>query len=108
MSVDLCQSAELPSPRSRNLLNPDRLHLRRSVHGTTYLILYRQRLIGQVGLSPDSAILLEKPFSEQFCDRIRDLVNKRDGTNRNITVRCAPDRNDPAILKFLSRQRLSW
>lgn len=96
--------------------DPDRLHLRRVTSGTTYLIIYKKRMIGQVESipreSPDKnvwpSILLEKPFSPALCDRIRDLVNKRDGTNRNIEVRSAPRRDHPAILKFLKGRRLTW
>ena len=106
MNVVLCQLEARRFQSSRQ--HPDRLHLRRNASGLTYYIVYRQRMIGQVTTQPDAPILLEKPFSEQFCDRIRDLVNKRDGTNRNIRVVSAPTRDNPAIVKYLTKQRLSW
>lgn len=53
-------------------------------------------------------ILLHQPFSEQLKDRIRDLVNKRDGTNRDIVVKCAPRRDHPAIQKYLMQRMLRW
>lgn len=96
--------------------DPDRLHLRKLPGVTSYLIIYKRRLIGQVESVPipttngfiDPPILLEQPFSEQLQDRIRDLVNKRDGTNRDIVVRCAPRRDHPAIQNYLMRRVLRW
>ncbi len=96
--------------------DPNRLHLLRVPGATTFFIVYRQRRIGQVesvqipvlGGFVDPPILLEKPFSEAFTDRIKDLVNKRDGTNRNIVVKTPPKRDHPAIKKYLMQRILRW
>ena len=98
--------------------DPNRLFLWTPPGGNTSLIIYKQRMIGQVSLKPvptfaglmDPPILLEKPFSERLKDRIRDLVNQRDGTNRNIVVREAPSRDHPAVVKYFEKKRskLSW
>lgn len=96
--------------------DPNRLHLIRAPGATTYFIVYRQRRIGQVesvqlqtinGMI-DPPILLEKPFSEPFIDRIKDLVNKRDGTNRDIVVKTPPRQDHPAIKKYLLQRILRW
>jgi hypothetical protein len=97
--------------------DPNRLHLKRVTgRSSTYLIVFKQRIVGQVESVPVRAIgggmeeppiLLERPFSERLQDRIRDLVNKRDGTNRNIIVRSAPRRDHPAIIRYFEK-RLSW
>ena len=100
----------------RLLRDPDRLHLWRVPGATTFFIVYRQRRIGQVesvkipvlGGFIDPPILLEKPFSEAFTDRIKDLVNKRDGTNRDIVVKTPPRRDHPAIIQYLTQSRLRW
>ncbi len=98
------------------LRDPGRLHLWRVPGATTFFIVYRQRRIGQVesvqipvlGGFVEPPILLEKPFSEAFTDRIKDLVNKRDGTNRDIVVKTPPRRDDPAIIQYLTQTRLRW
>lgn len=96
--------------------DPDRLYLWPVPGSTTYFIVYKQRRIGQVesvqlptlnGLI-DPPILLEKPFSEAFVTRIKDLVNKRDGTNRDIAVRTPPRRDDPVIQDYLLRRKFRW
>lgn len=98
--------------------DPNRLHLRkcRILGSTTYYIVYRQRKIGQVESLPlvtrdgliQPPILLNRPFSEFLIDRIRDLVNKRDGTNRNIVVKAAPRPDHPAIKKYMLQRILRW
>ncbi len=56
----------------------------------------------------DPPILLEKRFSERLVDRIKDLVNKRDGTNRDIVVNAAPRPDHPAIKKYMMKRMLTW
>lgn len=96
--------------------DPNRLHLWPVPGATTWFIMYRQRRIGQVesirlptmnGMI-DPPILLHKPFSEQLINRIKDLVNKRDGTNRDIVVSTAPNPNHPAIQKYLLGRQFRW
>lgn len=96
--------------------DPNRLHLHRVPGATAYFIVYRQRRIGQVESVQlptltgfiDPPILLERRFSEQLIERIKDLVNRRDGTNRDIVVKTPPRRDHPAIQKFLTQRLLRW
>jgi len=96
--------------------NPNRLHLWPTPKGTTYFIMYKQRIIGQVeallslgfGGLKDPPILLHKPFSEHLVNRIKDLVNRRDGTNRDIVVKTPPRPDHPAIQKYLTQRMLTW
>lgn len=95
--------------------DPNRLHLRRLGNSATYFIVWRQRRIGQVQAVPiitkegsiRPPILLEKHFSEQLVERIKDLVNNVMGTNQDFIVRVPPRRDHPSIQKYLLRQ-LKW
>ena len=91
-------------------MDPNRLQLRRIPGSTIYFIWHQQKWIGTVdsvpamtirGIQPP-AILLRRVCTEQLIDRIRDLVNKRDGTNRTVAViPPPPSMEHPAIQRFM-------
>jgi len=53
-------------------------------------------------------ILLEKRFSEQLIERIKDMVNNIMGTNQDFRVSVPPRADHPAIEKYNLRQRAKW
>lgn len=53
-------------------------------------------------------ILLEKQFSEQLVERIKDLLNNIMGTNQDFKVSAPPRADHPAIEKYNLRQRSKW
>lgn len=96
--------------------DPDRLHLRKLRGTATYFIVWKRRRIGQVQAAPiltkngfvQPVILLEKRFSEQLIERIKDMVNNIMGTNHDFRVRVPPRADHPAIQKYNLRQRAKW
>ncbi len=96
--------------------NPDRLHLRKLPGTATYFIVLKQRRIGQVEGAPiltkkglvQPVILLERKFSEQLVERIKDLVNNIMGTNQDFRVSVPPRADHPAIERYNLRQRAKW
>ena len=100
----------------RNPRDPNRLHLRKFPGTCTYMIVLNRRRIGQVQGAPiltkdgfvQPVILLEKKFSEQLIERIKDMVNNIMGTNQDFQVSVPPRADHPAILKYNARQMAKW
>ena len=96
--------------------DPNRLHLRRHPGTATYLIVWKRRRIGQVEGAPmltkngfvQPVILLERKFSEQLVERIKDLLNNVMGTNHDFRVSVPPRADHPAIQEYNLRQRAKW
>lgn len=96
--------------------DPNRLHLRKWRNTATYFIVWKQRRIGQVQGAPiltkdglkAPVILLERKFSEQLIERIKDMVNDIMKTNQDFRVMVPPRADHPAIEKYNLRQRAKW
>ena len=90
------------------------LKLVRLGNSYVYVVRLGPRIIGRVDCLPivtkkgikEPPLLLFERVSERLEDRIKDLINKRDGTNRDIEVKRAPDRQK--VKKALERRRLVW
>ena len=100
----------------RQSKDPNRLHLQRFPGTSTYFIVWKRRRIGQVQGAPiltkdgfvQPVILLQKKFSEQLVERIKDMVNNIMGTNTDFRVSVPPRADHPAIEKYNLRQRAKW
>ncbi len=100
----------------QSLKDPNRLHLRKFSGTSTYMIVCKQRRIGQVQGAPmltkkglvQPVILLERKFSEQLVERIKDMVNNIMGTNQDFRVMVPPRADHPAIEKYNLRQMSKW
>ena len=116
-SVNSCQmAARTAGLMTRQYKDPNRLHLRRYPGTATYSIVWNRRRIGQVEGAPiltkdglvRPVILLQRKFSEQLVERIKDLLNNVMGTNHDFRVSVTPRADHPAIEKYNLRQRVKW
>ena len=90
------------------------LRLTRLGRSYVYVVRLGPRIIGRIDCLPivtkkgvmEPPLLMFERVEEPLLDRIKDLVNKRDGTNRNIEVRWSPDKNK--VKKLAQRRRLVW
>lgn len=90
------------------------LRLTRLGQSYVYMVRLGPRFIGRIDCLPivtkqgmkDPPLLMFERVSEPLLDRIKDLVNKRDGTNRDVEVHYTPDRNK--IRKHMERRQLTW
>ena len=89
------------------------LSLKRITNTRVDLIYLGDDYIGLIGLDPvvrngkteAPKIVLDSQQTEQTVERIKDLVNKHRGTNRDIGVIKPPPRlNDPRIIDYMRRK----
>ena len=71
----------------------------------TDMIFDDQQFIGCIGRNAGARIVLSRVVTEQTLERIKRVINKRDGTNRDVAHLKPPPRLDhPRIQKYLLRK----
>ena len=78
--------------------------IRAAPESDTDMIFEGKRFVGIVGRRKP-VIQLEHDITQQTLERIKNVVNKRDNTNKDIPVRNPPPSLDhPAVQRYLRRR----